>query len=105
MPIFYDYLRAPSPRRARILLAEKGIAHDVWIVDLAAGEQLSEAFRALNPACTVPALALEDGAVLTDNAAIAAWARPRIPSRRCLAAPRWRKLQSRVGTPKSKANA
>ena len=74
MPIFYDYLRAPSPRRARILLAEKGIAHEVRIVDLAAGEQLSEAFRAVNPACTVPALALEDGAVLTDNAAIAAWA-------------------------------
>lgn len=74
MPTFYDYLRAPSPRRARILLAEKGIAHTVQIVDLAAGEQLSDAFRAVNPACTVPALALEDGAVLTDNAAIAAWA-------------------------------
>lgn len=74
MPTFYDYLRAPSPRRARILLAEKGIAHAVRIVDLAAGEQLSDAFRAVNPACTVPALALEDGSVLTDNAAIAAWA-------------------------------
>ena len=74
MPTFYDYLRAPSPRRARILLAEKAIAHDVQLVDLAAGEQLSDAFRAVNPACTVPALALEDGAVLTDNAAIAAWA-------------------------------
>ena len=60
MPTFYDYLRAPSPRRARILLAEKAIAHDVQLVDLAAGEQLSDAFRAVNPACTVPALALED---------------------------------------------
>ena len=74
MPIFYDYLRAPSPRRARILLAEKRIAHEVRIVDLVAGEQLSDAYRSVNPACTVPALALEDGAVLTDNAAIAAWA-------------------------------
>ena len=74
MPVFYDYLRAPSPRRARIVLAEKGIAHEVRIVDLAAGEQLSDAFRAVNPACTVPALALEEGSVLTDNAAIAAWA-------------------------------
>ena len=74
MPIFYDYLRAPSPRRARILLAEKRIAHEVRIVDLVAGEQLSDAYRAVNPACTVPALALEHGAVLTDNAAIAAWA-------------------------------
>ena len=74
MPIFYDCLTAPSPRRARIVLAEKGIAHEVRLVDLAAGEQLSAVFRAVNPACTVPALVLEDGAVLTDNAAIAAWA-------------------------------
>ena len=74
MPILYDYPRAPSPRRARIVLAEKGIAHDTVIVDLAAGEQLGEGFRAINPACTVPALVLDDGAVLTDNAGIAAWA-------------------------------
>lgn len=74
MPTLYDYPRAPSPRRARILLAEKGIAHDTVVVDLAAQEQLSDAFRAINPACTVPALVLDDGAVLADNAAIAAWA-------------------------------
>ena len=80
MPIFYDFPRAPSPRRARILLAEKGIAHEVRIVDLAAGEQLSEGFRAINPACTVPALVLDDGAVLTDNAAIAAWAEAACPA-------------------------
>ncbi len=74
MPVLYDFARAPSPRRARILLAEKGIPHEVRIIDLAAGEQLSDAFRAINPACTVPALVLDDGTVLTDNAGIAAWA-------------------------------
>ena len=74
MPTLYDYPRAPSPRRARILLAEKGIAHDTVVIDLATQEQLSEAYRAINPACTVPALVLDDGAVLTDNAGIAAWA-------------------------------
>ena len=74
MPTFYDFTRAPSPRRARIVLAEKGIAHDVRQVDLASAEQLSDEYRAINPACTVPALALGDGTVLTDNAAIAAWA-------------------------------
>ena len=74
MPTFYDFHRAPSPRRARIVLAEKGIAHDVRSVDLAAREQLTDAFRAINPACTIPALALDDGTVLTDNAGIAAWA-------------------------------
>lgn len=71
---FYDYQRAPSPRRARIVLAEKGIPHEVHSVDLAAMEQLSDAYRAINPACTVPALVLDDGTVLGDNAAIAAWA-------------------------------
>ena len=70
----YDFPMAPSPRRARILLAEKQIAHDTVIVDLAAAEQLGPAYRAINPACTVPALRLDDGNVLTDNAGIAAWA-------------------------------
>lgn len=74
MPTFYDFQRAPSPRRARIVLAEKGIAHEVQQVDLGSGEQLSEAYRKINPACTVPALVLDDGEVLTDNAGIAAWA-------------------------------
>lgn len=74
MPTLYDFPRAPSPRRARILLAEKGIAHETVVVDLAAMEQLSDAYRAINPACTVPALVLDDGTVLTDNAGIAAWA-------------------------------
>lgn len=74
MPIFYDCTPAPSPRRARIVLTEKGIAHEVRMVDLSRKEQLSPEFRAINPACTVPALVLDDGAVLTDNAGIAAWA-------------------------------
>ena len=74
MPIFYDCTPAPSPRRARIVLAEKGITHEVRIVDLSKQEQLTPEFRAINPACTVPALVLDDGGVLTDNAGIAAWA-------------------------------
>lgn len=74
MPTLYDCATAPSPRRARIVLAEKGIAHDVRQVDLRSGEQMSAAYRAINPACTVPALVLEDGTVLADNAGIAAWA-------------------------------
>lgn len=74
MITFYDCATAPSPRRARILLAEKGIAVEVVQVNLAQGEQLGEAYRALNPQCTVPALLLDDGTVLPDNAAIWAWA-------------------------------
>ncbi len=79
MLTLYDCATAPSPRRARILLAEKGVAHATVNVDLAKGEQLGEAFRAINPQCTVPVLQLEDGRVLTDNAGIAAYLEARFP--------------------------
>ena len=74
MTTLYDCATAPSPRRARILLAEKGIAHDTVQIDLRSGEQLSEAYRRINPQGTVPALRTDCGLLLTDNAAITAWA-------------------------------
>jgi glutathione S-transferase len=74
MIALYDCPTAPSPRRARILLAEKGIAHETVQVDLRSGEQFGEAFRRINPQCTVPALVTDEGRVLTDNAAITAYA-------------------------------
>lgn len=70
----YDFTAAPSPRRARIFLAEKGIEVDIVQVDLASGAQLSDEYRAINPQCTVPALKLEDGTILTENLGIAAYA-------------------------------
>ena len=79
MITLYDCATAPSPRRARILLAEKGVAHETIAIDLARGQQLGDAYRAINPQCTVPALRLEDGSLLTDNAAIAAYAEARWP--------------------------
>ena len=83
MITLYDCATAPSPRRARILLAEKGIAHETVQVDLRTKEQLSDAFRAINPQCTVPALHIqngtEEGDVFTDNASIAAYLEARYP--------------------------
>ncbi|MCE9658764.1 MAG: glutathione S-transferase N-terminal domain-containing protein [Burkholderiales bacterium] len=73
MITLYDCATAPSPRRARILLAEKGVVHETVQVDLRNNEQLGEAYRQVNPACTVPALRTGEGLLLTDNAAIAAW--------------------------------
>jgi glutathione S-transferase len=73
MLTLYDFEMAPSPRRARILLAEKAVPFTAIQVDLRQKEQLGDAFRAINPRCTVPALRLEDGAILTDNAGIAAY--------------------------------
>ncbi len=79
MITLYDCATAPSPRRARILLAEKGVTHDTVNVDLRNNEQLSEAFRKVNPQCTVPALVDDAGLLLTDNAAITAWLEARFP--------------------------
>ena len=46
---FYDCATAPSPRRVRIFLAEKGVTVPTVQVDLRNGEQFTPAFRALNP--------------------------------------------------------
>lgn len=80
MLTLYDFARAPSPRRARVFLAEKGVPHETVVVDLSAQEQLGAAYRAINPHCTVPALRLEDGTVLTDNAAIHAYVEAAYPA-------------------------
>lgn len=79
MLTLYDCATAPSPRRARIFLAEKGVPHDTVQVDLRSGEQLGAAYRQINPQCTVPALRTEDGLLLSDNAAIAAYLEARYP--------------------------
>ena len=71
MITFYDSNMAPSPRRVRILLAEKNVPHETVEIDLMKNEQMGEAYRAINPNCTLPALKLDEGAVLTDNAGIA----------------------------------
>ena len=79
MITLYDCTTAPSPRRARILLAEKGVVYETVSVDLRSGEQLSDAYRKLNPQCTVPALRTDDGLLLTDNAAITAYLEANFP--------------------------
>ena len=79
MITLYDCATAPSPRRARIFLAEKGVAHETVQVDLKNSEQLGSAYQTINPQCTVPALRTEDGVVLADNAAITAYLEARYP--------------------------
>ena len=63
---FYDCTVAPSPRRVRIFLAEKGITVPTIQVDLRKNEQFTDAFRTINPDCTVPVLELDDGTRIAD---------------------------------------
>jgi glutathione S-transferase len=66
----HDCRTAPSPRRVRIFLAEKGLALPTVQVDLRHGEQLTPAFRAPDPWCTVPVLELDDGTAISEAIAV-----------------------------------
>src|SRR6202453_446225 len=67
---FYDCATAPSPRRVRIFLAEKGITVPTVQVDLRNNQQLTPEFRAINPDATVPSLELDDGTRINDAVGI-----------------------------------
>ena len=62
--------RAPSPRRVRIFLAEKGIDVPRRQIDFANWEQFTDAFKALNPMQRVPVLILDDGTPISETMAI-----------------------------------
>ena len=76
---FYDCKTAPSPRRVRIFLAEKGVEVETIQVDLASGDQFSDAFRAVNPDCVVPALELDDGSHISEVLAICQYFEEKYP--------------------------
>ncbi|MBB2197612.1 MAG: glutathione S-transferase [Gluconacetobacter sp.] len=76
----HDYPTAPNPRRVRFFMAEKGLAIPTVTVDLAQRAQFAPAFRALNPACTVPVLELDDGTAISEVPVICRYLEDRHPT-------------------------
>ena len=66
----YDAPFAPNARRVRVFLAEKGLDLPRVQVDLAKLEHKGDEYGAVNPFHIVPALALDDGGVITESIAI-----------------------------------
>src|ERR1700680_1113470 len=66
----YHSAASPNSRRVRIFVAEKSLAIPLVAVDLAKGEQHSDAYRAINPRRIVPTLVLEDGTAIGEVPAI-----------------------------------
>jgi glutathione S-transferase len=62
--------RAPSPRRVRIFLAEKGIAVPCEQVDLMKLDHRSPRFAEMNAMQQVPVLVLDDGTAIAESVAI-----------------------------------
>ncbi|RTL87773.1 MAG: glutathione S-transferase [Hyphomicrobiales bacterium] len=68
--LLYDTPRAPNPRRVRMFLAEKGVPVPIREIDLMALEHKGDDYARINPLMRVPALVLDDGAVLTESVSI-----------------------------------
>lgn len=64
---FYDCSTAPSSRFVRMFIAEKGLDVETIEVDLRNGEHLSDAFKSINPYCTVPVLETDEGTRYTST--------------------------------------
>ena len=76
--VLHGYWRSGTSYRTRIALNLKGLDYEQAPVDLRAGDQKSEAYKALNPQGLVPALETEYG-VLTQSSAILEWLEERYP--------------------------
>ena len=68
--ILYGHVLSSASYRVRIALALKGLQVTPVLLDLRAGEQRLEQFLQINSQGFVPALSLDDGAVLTQSVAI-----------------------------------
>jgi glutathione S-transferase len=71
--LLYDCADAPSARRARMFIAEKGRSISRINIDLRSREHLKPEYLAVNPAGLVPALRTLDGEIITENDGIAAY--------------------------------
>ena len=66
----YDYTLAPSPRRVRIFLAEKGIDLPLVQVDIMRNANRTPEFYRKNPRGSLPILEFDDGSCLSESVAI-----------------------------------
>ncbi|MEM9254816.1 MAG: glutathione S-transferase family protein [Pseudomonadota bacterium] len=77
----YTFDPAPNAQRIALFLHYKGIELDTQQIDMGSAEQLSDSYRAINPDCTLPALQLEDGTVLSPVIGIATYLESVYPDR------------------------
>ena len=93
--VLYGYWRSGTSYRTRIALNLKGLAYEQAPLDLRAGAQHADAYRALNPQGLVPALATPGG-VLIQSPAILEWLEETVPSPPLLPAEPFARAQVRA---------
>ena len=80
----YTFDPAPNPQRLKMFIGYKGIKLDTAQVNFQEGEQRTDAYKAIVPAGTVPALVLDSGRVLSSVFAITQYLEALNPDRSLL---------------------
>ena len=80
----YTFDPAPNPQRLKIFIDYKGIELDTAQVNFQEGEQRTDAYKAIVPTGTVPALVLDSGRVLSSVFAITQYLEALNPDRSLL---------------------
>lgn len=89
----YTYDPAPNPRRLTLFMRYKGITLDTRQIDMMKAEQLTEEYRQVNPRCTLPALQLDDGTLLTEVIGICTYLEETYPDKPLLGSTALEKAQ------------
>jgi len=79
LPVLHHAWRSSASRRVRLCLAEKGVAFESVLVNLAAGEHHTPEYLKMNPLGVIPLLVLEDGRSLYESGTICEYLDETIP--------------------------
>lgn len=94
---FYNSI-GPNPRVVKMFMAEKGITVPFVEVDLMAGENRKEPYLAKNPGGQLPALELDNGAVLTEITNICEYLEEKNPATPLIGATPEERAETRMWT-------
>ncbi|HXV00146.1 MAG TPA: glutathione S-transferase family protein [Caulobacteraceae bacterium] len=94
---FYNSI-GPNPRVVKMFLSEKGLELDKVDVDLMGGENRKEPYGQVNPSGTLPALEVEEGAVIAEITAICEYLEELHPNPPLIGATPMQRAETRMWT-------
>ncbi|MBI3797493.1 MAG: glutathione S-transferase family protein [Deltaproteobacteria bacterium] len=91
----YDFPMSPRARKARIVLAEKGLQYEKVNIDITKGDQKKPEYQAINPYGKVPALQ-DNGATVYESSIIMEYLNDKYPTPPLLPADPGQRARARV---------
>ena len=91
----YDFPMSPRARKARIVLAEKGLQYEKVTIDITKGEQKKPEYLAVNPYGKVPALQ-DNGTTVYESSIVMEYLNDKYPSPPLMPADAGQRARARV---------